>query len=187
VNLASGRRRQAPRARLLVLVAATTALLLGACGSNGPSSARSGSDQGVTARVGSITLSQARVPQPASPDVAVAYFTLANSGDQPDQLVSASSSVAGTAELMRDVTHGGASTMELVSNVTVPAHSQTQLRPGATHLMLEHLTRNLRVGDHVVLRLRFQHNGMLTVTVPVTSLTTGLMQPSPTMSSMPGM
>jgi hypothetical protein len=184
-------RRIGSRTGSPLVVVLLTVVMLDACGSTSSSfSSASGQaqrSQEVTARSGTITLSQARIPQPASPDVAVAYFTLTNDGDAADRLVAVSSSVSREAIPMRDMTHDGASTMVNAKRLIVPAHGETQLRPGATHLMLQGLTRTLRVGVNVVLRLRFAHNGTLVVRVPVTSMTTGSGEPTSDMTSMPGM
>jgi copper(I)-binding protein len=157
--------------------------LLAGCGSSGSSDAAAAS--GPSASAGSLTLSGARVPQPASPDVGVAYFTLTNSGTSTDRLVAAASSVSRSAMPMRDVTQHGASAMVDVKSLVVPADGSIELTPGGTHLMLQRLTRTLAVGDTVVLHLRFAHAGPLTVRVPVTAIT-GASEPSD-MSSMPGM
>jgi hypothetical protein len=168
----------------LVIVAAVLLVpLLAACGSHG--SSHLGTATGPSASAGSITLSNARVPKPASPDVAVAYFTLTNSGDSADRLVAAASSAARSAMPMKDVTQHGASAMVDVPRLTVPAGGTVDLSPGGTHLMLQQLTQTLDVGDTVVLHLRFAHAGSLTVRVPVTAMT-GVPEPSD-MSSMPGM
>lgn len=166
-----------------VVAAVLLALLLAACGSSDSSDVAAASAPG--ARAGSITLSEARVPKPPSPDVAVAYFTLTNSGDSADRLVAATTSVARSAVPMRDVTQHGASAMVDVPSLVVPAGGTVELSPGGTHLMLQQLTHTLAVGDTVVLHLRFAHAGALTVSVPVTAMT-GVPEPSD-MSSMPGM
>ena len=185
MNLTSTCVRRHPRVRPAPAGMVLLAALLSACGAQS-SSTPSAQASGVSATAGSMVLSQARIPQPAAPDVAVAYFNLTNEGDAPDQLISASSSAALMVMPMKDVTHANASTMVDVKSLAVPAHGRIELRPGGMHLMLERLTRTLRVGDQVVLRLTFTHAGTLTVTVPVTPLSAGAAEPSD-MSSMPGM
>ncbi len=70
------------------LVLAGLALALAACGAIGSSSGA------VVARSGSLEVQGPYLPQPASPDVAAAYFTLKNNGAIPDTLLAADSPAA---------------------------------------------------------------------------------------------
>jgi len=173
------------RLRALILLVGMAALLA-ACSAGRESDVAAGPSSAANARSGALTLSGGRVPFPASPAVGVAYFTLTNAGSTDDLLVAASSPAARSVVPMKDVTSHGASTMVAVSSLTVPAHGETNLEPGGLHLMLQHLTRHLQVGDHVILRLRFAHAGLIRVTLPVTPLVGGFDNPSD-MNSMPGM
>jgi len=157
------------------------------CGSHDPGTHDSGADaSGASARAGDLTVSGARIPAPASPDVGVAYLRLANQGTTADRMVAASSPAARSVTAMKDVERDGASTMVAVPALTVPAGGSTTLEPGGLHLMLEHLARQLTAGDRVELRLRFAHAGMVRIMVPVVPLTGTSDQPSD-MGSMPGM
>ncbi len=167
-----------------VAAVALLALVVAGCGSRGSNPAAA--DPGVSVHAGSLTLSAARVPMPASPDVGVAYFRLTNDSDTSDHLVSASSPEARSVIAMKDVEKGGSMTMVGVQSLTVPPHGSVELQPGGLHLMLQHLTRHLAVGDHVRLDLRFAGAGHLTVTIPVTPIAGASEDPSD-MGSMPGM
>ncbi len=169
---------------LTVLVGMATALV--ACGAGRGSDAAAGPSSGASASSGDLTLSGGRVPLPASPDVGVAYFTLTNSGSSDDHLVAASSPAARSVVPMKDVTSHGSSTMVAVPSLPVPAHDATSLEPGGLHLMLQDLTRHLKVGDRVILLLRFAHAGVIRVALPVTPLVGESEDPSD-MGSMPGM
>lgn len=116
-----------------------------------------------TGSVGHLVIGGAYVPQPASPDVAAAYFTVTNTGDTADALVSVHSD-AGATSLHRTV--GGA--MVALHQLDVLAHSKAALTPGGNHLMIEGLTRPIVMGGSVLLTLTFTYAGVVTVTVPVT-------------------
>ncbi|GLW08033.1 hypothetical protein Misp01_31630 [Microtetraspora sp. NBRC 13810] len=108
-------------------------------------------------------VSQAYVPQPASPDVAAAYFTVTNTGGRPDTLKAVSSDVSGMTMMHRTT----ANTMEAVPSLTVPAHGKLVFSPGGYHVMIESPVRGLRQGDRVRLTLTFERAGRITVDAPV--------------------
>lgn len=137
---------------------------------NQPSANPSPSPRG-SAAAGSIQITGAYLPQPASPDVAAAYFTVADSGDQADVLLSATSSPAAQAALMTESTSGGAESMTaLAGGLPIPAHGRVTLGPDGYHLMLTDPATPLKQGGTVTLVLRFEHAGAVTLEVPVTSL-----------------
>jgi periplasmic copper chaperone A len=105
----------------------------------------------------------AYVPQPASPDVAAAYFTVVDEGRAGDELTGVASDVA--AETMMHRSTG--QTMAMVGSVAVPAKGRLVFRPGGYHVMLEKPVRSLRPGDHVTLTLRFRRSAPITVRAPV--------------------
>jgi copper(I)-binding protein len=108
----------------------------------------------------------ARTPAPASPDVGVVYFTIRNGGGA-DQLVSASTDVAGSAEVHTEIKKGSLITMAPAGPVAVPAHGRVSLSAGGTHLMLIGLTRTLKEGDQFGMTLHFRRFGDVKVSVPV--------------------
>jgi periplasmic copper chaperone A len=118
-------------------------------------------------RIGSLTVVDSFLPQPASPDVAAIYLTVKNSGARPDALVAVSSPAAAGSLLMTENPNG---TMGLLRELRVPAHGQASLVPGRDHLMLEQPRRTLALGRHVAVTLHFQHAGVLTISVPVVPL-----------------
>ena len=125
-----------------------------------------------SASLGQITVADAYIPQPASPDVAAAYFTVTEHGGQGDVLLSASSVPASRAALMQESTTGSAAeTMtDLPHGLAIPAQTSVALGPGGYHLMLTDPAAPLVAGATVALTLRFQHAGTVTFKVPVTSL-----------------
>lgn len=166
-----------------VALAATLAMLTG-CGT---SSGRQDDGQpGAHAAVGAITLTQGRVPRPASPQVGAAYFTLQNTGQVPDRLVSATSPAAHAVSAMSDVMHDNAMTMVRLPAIVIPPHAHVTLSPGGKHLMLQGLLRTLHVGDDVPVTLVFARAGRLTVRLPVVPLVASD-GGDENMSNMPGM
>jgi copper(I)-binding protein len=135
-----------------------------------------------SATAGSIRITGAYLPQPATADVAAAYFTIADTGDQADTLISATSAPAAQAMLMTESTAGGAESMTaLTGGLPIPAHGQVTLTPGGYHLMLTDPATPLEQGGTVVLTLHFEHAGTVTLKVPVTSLLSdALAGPAPT-------
>lgn len=136
---------------------------------------------------GGIEVTGAYIPQPASPDVAVAYFTLTDTGPHADLLLSASTDPASQAMVMRDVSSGAsAGTMvNVTGGLPVPAHGSVTLAPGGYHLMLTHPATRLLAGGHVTVTLLLRDTGALRVEVPVTSLTSDAQNsPMPSMSRM---
>lgn len=105
----------------------------------------------------------AYVPEPASPDVAAAYFTVINGGGGDDELTGVTSDVS--AETMMHRSTGLA--MEMVRSVSISAHGRLAFRPGGYHVMLERPERRLRRGDHVTLTLRFLRSAATVVHAPV--------------------
>jgi copper(I)-binding protein len=165
------------------LIAVTTA----ACASSAtspratvitPSSGPRGS-----ASVGEIKITDAYIPQPASPDVATAYFTVTDVGSKGDVLLSATSKPASQASLMQESAAGAnADTMtDITGGLSIPAKGAVELGPGGYHLMLTNPASTLKAGETVVLVLRFKNSGTVTLKVPVTSLL------SDAQTAMPGM
>jgi len=120
-----------------------------------------------------ITVSSARTPLPASPDVGAAYLTIKNDSSQPDVLLSATSDVAAQTMVHHDLTSGITETMVPAGPVTIGPGKSLVLQPGGYHIMMMNLTRHLAVGDVIHVTLVFQRAGSITVNVPVVSLVAG--------------
>jgi copper(I)-binding protein len=160
-----------PRWRQLVTAVAGVASLSIVCWQSSDAAASYQGDTGhasaVGNRVGALTVVNAFLPQPASPDVAAIYFTVKNAGGRPDALVSVASAAASSSMLMTENQNG---TMGMLRSLQIPAHGRASLVPGRDHLMLEQPRGTLRVGQHVLVTLRFRRAGTLTVSVPVVPL-----------------
>ncbi|ETK32788.1 hypothetical protein MPTA5024_27940 [Microbispora sp. ATCC PTA-5024] len=116
------------------------------------------------ATVSGLRVTDAYVPQPASPDVAAGYFTVTDSGDRPAVLTGVDADVSPTASIHENT----GTSMRRLRSVTVPAHGSLVFSPGGYHLMIESPGRKLRSGDHVRLTLTFGEAGRITVDAPVT-------------------
>ena len=176
------------------LVLAAAALCLSACG-GAASSADAAANRAAAspspslghATAGDITVTDAYIPQPASSDVAVAYFTVSDTGAHADVLLSATTDPSSQATLMREVSTGAnAGTMlGLNGGLAIPAHGSVTLAPGGYHLMLTDPAARLLAGGHVTVTLVLRDAGTVRVDVPVTSLTSDAQTGA--MPSMPGM
>lgn len=146
-----------------------------------------------SASVGHIKITDAYIPQPATPSVAAAYFTVTETGSQGDVLLAATSVPASQASLMQESDSGvNAGTMsDLTSGLAIPAKGAVVLGPGGYHLMLTNPASPLTAGGSVALTLRFKDAGTVTLKVPVTSLLSDALTSDPStasgMADMPGM
>ncbi len=131
---------------LLVFSATTTA-----CGSDGHT----------------IVVSDLRIPAPPSPDVANAYMTIRNTASESDTLLSATSDASQSAEVHLTMHVGAQERMMPTGPLIIKSGRTLRLAPSDRHLMLNRLTRTLRVGDHVEVTLQFLHAGTIRLTVPV--------------------
>lgn len=121
--------------------------------------------------VGDLTVYDAYIRQPASPDVAAAYLSVRNDGDTPDRLSSAYCGAATTTTV-----HAGSAAMQAgqeapATPLAVPAKQVAALTPAKGHIMLDKLTGTLKAGDTVSLLLRFDKAGQVLVDVPVIGIT----------------
>ncbi|MEZ0092812.1 copper chaperone PCu(A)C [Streptacidiphilus sp. EB129] len=154
--------------RRAALAGALGAVLLGAAGVAG-----CGAGHGTAAGAAGTTappliaVTGAYIPLPASPDMAAAYFALANTGGSDDALVGVSSPNAQSAELNEST----ATSMDAISEVAVPAHGSALLARGGKHIMLMGLKPAPAVGQTVDLRLTFRKSGTITVHATVEPLT----------------
>jgi len=93
-----------------------------------------------------------------------AFFHILNNSEEPDRLVSVTTTVADKAQLLRTRATGGRYTYQPLESLDVGGFEAPRLRPGGIHVRLTGLTRELRVGDTVQPTLRFARSG--TVEVP---------------------
>ncbi len=122
---------------------------------------------GAHAQIGDLSITGAFVPAPASPDVAAAYFTVANRGSSVDQLIQVTSDVSAVTGLH---TYADARMVDL-TQLDIPAGSSTRLQVGGVHVMIENPTRSLTAGQTVRLTLTFRVAGAVHVDAPVVATT----------------
>ena len=111
-----------------------------------------------------IVVTNAYVREPASPDVAAAYFTISNTTDTDDTLIGVDSGAGKTTAL-----HNSAMA-EMTGGLRIPAHSSVTLSPGNGHVMIQDLLGPLQPGQTVNLQLTFAHNIPLIVEAPVIAI-----------------
>jgi len=121
--------------------------------------------------VGALTVYDAYIRQPASPDVAAAYLTVRNDGSTPDRLSSAYCGAATTTSVHADSAAMQPGQEAKSTPLVVPADSTVSLTPAKGHIMLDKLTGTLKAGDTVSLLLRFDKAGQVLLDVPVISIT----------------
>jgi copper(I)-binding protein len=115
-----------------------------------------------------IVVSGAYVREPASPDVAAAYFTVYNTTGTDDTLTGVASGAGADAMIMSEDSSGG---MHLsAAGLRIPAHSSVTLSPGKGHVMIEHLFGTLRPGQYVNLQLTFANAGPVNLSAPVIAI-----------------
>lgn len=100
-------------------------------------------------------------------DGGTAYFVMRNPGALPDTLTSVAVEGASSAHVHTMARTGGMERMTPLDPAVVPAKGMLQLAPGAAHLMFEGLTRPIRIGDTVTVRLGFARNGSAEVRLAV--------------------
>lgn len=143
------------------VVAAAIVMALGLLGS--VSGCGSGADDGSA----KITVSDPRIPAPATPAVAAVYLTVHNGTSADDVLESVTTSAGGDAELHRSSMQNGSATMAPAGPTTVKHDGTLVLKPGGYHIMIMKPTEALHTGDHVKVTLHFRDSGAVTVDAPV--------------------
>ncbi|MES0837180.1 MULTISPECIES: copper chaperone PCu(A)C [Nocardiopsidaceae] len=96
------------------------------------------------------------------------FGEITNGSDAEVTIVSASHDAADTVELHEVVTEGADSTMrEKDGGFVVPAGGGLPLEPGADHIMLMDLTRDLEPGDETTVTVEFSDGSTAEFTAPV--------------------
>jgi copper(I)-binding protein len=121
---------------------------------------------------GAFTISSvwARPSTPPNHNSAI-YLKIHNDTDMDSQFVTASAiGVAKTVELHDSfVDQKGVSRMIKLDNLTIPAHTTVELKPGKMHIMLFGLQKTLTIGDKFKLKLQFASHEPIEVEVEVKS------------------
>ena len=122
------------------------------------------------ASVGSIKIENAytRATAPGQ-QVAGGFLKIENKGTA-DQLVSASSPVAGEVQLHEMSMDGNVMKMRQVKDIAVPANGAVELKPGGYHLMFLNLKGPFNAGQTVPVKLKFAKAGEVEVKLPVNAV-----------------
>ena len=114
-------------------------------------------------RLGKITIGHAYAWATAAPgQPASAYLTLDNQGEA-DRLVSASTTAALRVELHEMAMNGDVMRMRQLPAIELPARQSVELKPGGMHMMLIGPRAPLKVGEGLLLKLKFEKAGEVTV------------------------
>lgn len=106
--------------------------------------------------------------------VAAGYLTIENHGDTADRLLSASTSIAGTAEIHDIFSADGVMKMRPArEGLTVPAHGTLVLAPNGSHLMFVALKAPFVQGEQVPASLQFEKAGQIDISLQVVGIGAG--------------
>jgi copper(I)-binding protein len=107
--------------------------------------------------------------RPAFEDMnAAVYFLIHNHSDAADEILSASTDIAETAELHKsEVAANGMMQMNQQASVPLPIDAGVHFEPGGLHVMLTGVKKDLNVGDSFTVTLHFKVHPQIIVTVSV--------------------
>ena len=130
----------------------------------------SGAAMGQNTSVGSIKVENAytRATAPGQ-QVAGGFLKIENKGTA-DQLVSASSPIAGEVQLHEMAMEGNVMRMRQVKDIPVPANGAVELKPGGLHLMFMNIKAPLAAGETIPVKLKFAKAGEIEVKMPVNAM-----------------
>ena len=100
------------------------------------------------------------------------FMKIENKG-AADQLIAASSPVAGEMQLHTMAMDGNVMRMREVKAIDVPANGSVELKPGGLHLMFMDIKTPLKAGEAVPVKLKFQKAGEVEIKVPVREMGAG--------------
>jgi len=148
------------KTKLLVAIYAFTGITLGL----------SFSTQAQEAKVGSIKVENAYTRATVPGQMAAGGFMKIENKGTADQLVSASSPVAGEVQLHEMAMDGNVMRMRQVKDIALPAGGALELKPGGLHLMFMNIKAPLTAGETVPVKLNFAKAGEVEVKMPVNAM-----------------
>ncbi len=139
------------------------ALLISALGAVGLANAQN-------AKVGSVEIEHAYTRATVPGQMAAGGFMKIENKGKADQLISASSPVAGEVQLHEMAMEGNVMKMRQVKDIPVPAGGAVELKPGGLHLMFMNIKAPLAAGETVPVKLKFAKAGDVEVKMPVNAM-----------------
>ena len=105
-------------------------------------------------------------PAPVSFNTAF-YFTVVNSGDQPDTLYKASSDISDDVQIHETYKKDDMMGMRPVKNLVIAPHDSVMFRPGGYHVMIMNLKQDVSAGQTKNVTLFFKSAGEVKVEAAV--------------------
>ena len=156
---------------LLIPTALGVSLLLGACASTSPAEEDTAVQEGSAAQADLVSVSDPWVKAAAADDgMTAAFGVLTNEGGAEAVIVAASAEEVSDMVELHEVVSGDDGTMvmrEKDDGFSVPAGSEHELSPGADHIMIMGLARDLEPGAEVTVTLEFEDGSTHEFTAPV--------------------
>jgi copper(I)-binding protein len=126
--------------------------------------------QAQSAKVGSVQIENAYTRSTVPGQMAAGGFMKIENKGAVDQLISASSPVAGEVQLHEMAMEDNVMKMRQVKEVVVPAGGAVELKPGGMHLMFINIKAPLTAGETVPVKLKFAKAGEVEVKMPVNAM-----------------
>ena len=114
-----------------------------------------------------VSVTDAWLHTPTTDRTGAAYMVIQNTGSTADKLLSVATDICRVAELHETHDMGGMMQMSPLASIEVPPGGKVELKPGGMHVMLIDLTRELKPGEKVTLKLKFEKAGEVIATADV--------------------
>lgn len=118
---------------------------------------------------GSIIVHNAWIRPAAESFNTAFYCTIVNKGDQADTLYRITSNISDDIQLHETYMKDDLIGMRPVTNIVIPPHDSTQLKPGSFHIMIMNLKEKADENDLKKLILFFRKSGKIEVKADVSS------------------
>jgi copper(I)-binding protein len=103
--------------------------------------------------------------RPSSKNMATAlYFTIENNSEFADTLYRVDSDIAGKVEIHETYSQDDMMGMREVGMIIIESKESFELKPGAHHIMLMKLTKDIKDGDEAEFILYFKQAGEMKIT-----------------------
>ncbi|MEE8312498.1 MAG: copper chaperone PCu(A)C [Candidatus Binatia bacterium] len=143
--------------RDLLLAAAAASILVAGCDAR-PADSAAGDSSRIVIKNPIVRL------RPGPQRSAGAYMTIMNASSRDDRLLSVTASAADGATNLEPGEHDGGERMEERPNgFRVPARRAVMLEPGGKHVVLTGVADDIKPGASMMLELRFEKSGSLSV------------------------